>query len=277
VHFVYLVIDDLNADESELARLTGRGQQIVGPNDRFEVVKIEIGPGHFYESSVGGALTVAGILHAVLGKANGADVVIIGCATDPALDAARGLTDAVVIGGGEASVAMTALLGRTFGIVTIAESAIPELRSIVRRAGAEGRCVGINSIETPFAEVDAHYQKTRDIAILRAKELRDRGADAIILGCMSFGFTPLAKDVSAALGIPVVDPVRAAVAAARAQQTLGAGVSATWVSRVEETGPLRTYLDQLAKASRDSGLTGWVPPGDVTGSVLLEERTNHHA
>ena len=39
----------------------------------------------------------------------------------------------------------------------------------------------------------------------------------ILLGCLSYSFTPIAKEIGARLGLPVVDPLRAAIAVAYAR------------------------------------------------------------
>ncbi|MFF4253884.1 aspartate/glutamate racemase family protein [Streptomyces sp. NPDC001663] len=279
MRFLYLVVDDLGADETEMTRLAERGRALVGPDDVFDVTKIRIGPGYFYESVVGGALVVPGVLHAVSRHGADYDAIILGCATDPGLDAARSVTDCAVIGGGEASVVLSALVGRTFGVVTIAESAIPELRAQIRRVGAESRCVGVESIETPFADVDRKYEQALEAVTQQAVALRYRGAESIVLSCMSFGFTAMAKDVSALIGIPVIDPVRAAVAAGRAQATIGARVSRQAVPRLENPGFLHDYLDRLAQLSLDSGLTGYAPdlPETETETMPAQSRKDRHA
>lgn len=277
MRFLYLVVDDLNAGAAELARLAERGRALVGPDDVFDVTRIQIGPGYFYESVVGGALVVPGVLHAVNRHGADYDAIILGCATDPGLDAARSVTDCAVIGGGEASVVLTALLGRTFGVVTIAESAIPELRAQIRRVGAESRCVGVESIEMPFADVDRKYEQARDAVAEQAISLRDRGADSIVLSCMSFGFTAMAQDVSALIEIPVVDPVRAAVAAGHAQAITGARVSRKAVPRLENPDFLQDYLGRLTQLSLDSGLTGYTPGLPETESMPAQSRKDSHA
>ncbi len=82
----------------------------------------------------------------------------------------------------------------------------------------------------------------------RAGPLLRRGAQAIVLGCMSFGFHPFARELSQRLGVPVVDALRAGIAAAYACTLLGVGPSAAAHPPLDEPERLAAYLADLRGA-----------------------------
>ena len=81
-----------------------------------------------------------------------------------------------------------------------------------------------------------------------ARCLIDQGADAIVLGCMSFGFYPFADELAARLGVPVLDPVRSGIAAAAAMSALGMRHSARWLPPVRDQDSMNEFLGRLASA-----------------------------
>lgn len=260
MRFLYLVVDDLNADAQELKRLTEVGKRRVGPQNEFEVQVIPIGPGYFYESSVGATLAAPGVLAATLTASDpgrDVDAVLLGCMTDPGLDAARSITDLRVLGTGGSSIELAGLLASSYGVVTIMESAIPELWKLVNRTSSAATCVGMSSIEIPFNELHKQTDLVLDRVTQESHLLLEHGAEAIVLGCASFGFVPVAEPLSKALGVPVIDPLRAAIACARAQETLAMGPSRRLIPLVQDTRQVEGYLRQLVQASDQHRLHGW--------------------
>jgi hypothetical protein len=86
--------------------------------------------------------------------------------------------------------------------------------------------------------------KTLDLLVREGRRLVDRGADVLILGCISLGLGPFTAELSDALQIPVINPVRAAIAAAQVFQTVGPPVG----GRPEDYGQLRSYLPAVERS-----------------------------
>jgi hypothetical protein len=63
---------------------------------------------------------------------------------------------------------------------------------------------------------------------------------------MSFGFYPFAKQLQDRVGVPVIDPLRAGVAAASAMLALGVLPSARAFPRIGDPQPLVRFLSSLA-------------------------------
>ncbi|MEV5301464.1 aspartate/glutamate racemase family protein [Amycolatopsis methanolica] len=156
-------------------------------------------------------------------EADGADAIILGCYGDPGLDALCELTErAILVGPGAASAHLATMLGHRFGVVTVADGVVHPIRRLVADAGLTGSLAGIAVVDVPVLELGTD----REASALRAAEagrtLVDRdGADVLVLGCMSMAFLELDADLQAKLGVPVVNPVKAALAIAHARAQFG--------------------------------------------------------
>lgn len=142
-------------------------------------------------------------------KATPADAYIIGCFSDPGLYLCRSELAAPVVGIAEAAYAEAASFGCKFGIVSIVGASIPRHLRQVRAQGLEASLAGDRSLDLGVAGL-ANPDTALPRIIEIGKELRDQdGASALVLGCASMGvYRP---QIEAALGLPVVDPVQAAL------------------------------------------------------------------
>jgi allantoin racemase len=249
MRLAYIVVDDIAPDAAELERLTRAGQKLMPGDGTFHVIPPGFGPTVYYESAVGAALCVPALLHNVAERQGNCDAMLIGCFLDPGLRAAREISNVPVYGGGEASMLLCQFLARRFGIVTIEDSNIPEISEYVTSMHLADRCVGINSVSMPYYTLVRDIGETLQRLEDRALPLLNAGAEAIILGCMSFGFHPFADELAARLGVPVLDPVRSGIAAATAMSVLGMRPSTRWLPPVQDQGSMNEFLARLASAS----------------------------
>ena len=141
---------------------------------------------------------------ALAAERDGFDAVCLYCFSDPAIDACRECLTIPVVGGGQASVLVAAMLGRSFSILTTSPRRVAQKRAFVRTTGVDAsrlasvRAVEFQSGERPDAAVVAALAE-------QAKRcVDDDGADVVVLGCM--GFVGMAPEVAARTGVPVVDP-----------------------------------------------------------------------
>lgn len=246
MRLLYVIVDELAVTEQQIAEYTAQGRRLCPAGDIFDVTPIAFGPRRFYESAVGSALCVPALLDAVHTVGSAYDAVIIGCFADPGLRAAREVSRVPVIGGGESAILFSQLVSRRFGIVTIEDSVVPELGEYVAALGLEARCVGINAVQMPFFTLVAEPHVTLARVEARAAALLDAGAESIVLGCMSFGFHPFAAQLSSRLGVPVLDGVRCAVAAAHVLDTVGVRHSAKWLPPLENPEAMLDFLGRFA-------------------------------
>ena len=144
------------------------------------------------------------------GQSQHVDGHIIACFGDPALDAARELTDAPVIGIAEAAFHMATLIATKFSIVTTLKRTKIIAEHLLHQYGYSHKCEKIHCIDLPVLDLEKNEKETYDKLLetcLRAKE--NDGIGAIVLGCG--GMSKHVESISKQLNIPVIDGVTAAV------------------------------------------------------------------
>ena len=154
------------------------------------------------------------ILDTIRREDNRTDLFAIACASDPGLPAAREATRKPVIGIFSAAVAHALTLAERFGVIALARASVQRHALGLRQMGVESRLAA----EIPMdVDMDALLdpQATRAAMQRTARDLVDRGAQTIILGCAGMAHHRAA--VEDAAGVPVVEPCQAAAGAALAR------------------------------------------------------------
>lgn len=135
------------------------------------------------------------------------------CFSDPGLAELRRATNKPVFGIAECAYRRAAADGRRFGVVSILESSIPRHRRYVDVLGLAPSLAGDRPVGLGVTALGDDGDETLARLIGVGQHLRDRdGAEVIVLGCA--GMTAHREALRKALGLPVIDPVRAAVEAA---------------------------------------------------------------
>ncbi|MGH7946627.1 MAG: aspartate/glutamate racemase family protein [Opitutaceae bacterium] len=174
------------------------------------------------ESTAEEFLCVGSMLSALSSRDDVPDAVILGCFGDPGLAALRETFDYPVIGPLESSFHLAAQLGQRVGIVTVLDSLEPLMTTLVRSMGETTNYAGCAAVDIPVLELRKQPQMLVERAVGAARPLvKEKGADAIVLGCMSMSFLDLAAPISDELGIPVVNPARCALKTAEVWVSLG--------------------------------------------------------
>jgi allantoin racemase len=161
------------------------------------------------------ALAVPAVLALAEAEADHWDAIIIACHGDPGLDALRERLLNPVIGIGEASFLAACAVGRRFSVLSLLPRLIPKKREQVRRAGLADRLASVRALGV--GAVESYEGRDRLMDRYRAEgraAVREDGADCLVLGCA--GMVGVAEELQAYLGVPVVDPVVAAVKLAEA-------------------------------------------------------------
>lgn len=146
-----------------------------------------------------------GILEMALAAERDAfDAVCLYCFNDPAIDACRERLTIPVVGGGQASILVAAMLGRSFSILTTSPRRVSQKRAFVRSTGVDAsRLASVRAVPLPPGE-----RRGVTLAAALAEQAKrcadDDGADVVVLGCMDFA--GMAPEASARAGVPVVDP-----------------------------------------------------------------------
>lgn len=203
----------MTAKIEECARaVAGADVSVTGFTSEFGRESIE---SHYDE-----ALSVPGVLKAIQrGEREGIDGYVIACFGDPGLDAAREIASGPVIGIAEAAMHTASHLGRGFSVVTTLKRTIGRATELAERYGMQRFCCGIHACEIPVLELDTDPDARKVITEACRDAVEEDGSDAVVLGCA--GMADMCSDISAELGIPVVDGVTAATLTVRSLVTMG--------------------------------------------------------
>ncbi len=145
--------------------------------------------------------TAPGMMALVQENQDTCDAFIVACHCDPNLDVLKEITDKPVIGIGQASMQMAAMLGHRFSVVSTAEHSIPNKEALVRKYHLAGQLASVRA-PSPGMEDAPDEEKYLDAA---RRALAEDGAEVIVLGCA--GMTGLDKRLQQELGAPVLDGV----------------------------------------------------------------------
>lgn len=166
------------------------------------------------------ALAVPGLLAEIArAEMERADAAIVACFDDTGLDAARALAAIPVVGLCEAALATASFIAPRFAVVTTLPRSVVPIEALAARYGMAARC-RVHAADVPVLALEDPKSGAADR--LRGKigeALADPQCGAIVLGCA--GMAELARELSDEFGVPVVEPVGAAVKQCEALVGLG--------------------------------------------------------
>lgn len=202
--------------------------EIVAVNPKSGPVSIE---GYYDE-----AMSLPGLLQTVAEHPQ-ADAIVIACFDDTGLDAVRCMTDAPVIGIGEAGFHAASIIANKFSVVTTLSRSIPAIEHNLVRYGLASRCAKVRASEVPVLDLEHKTSVAcSKISAEIARAIEEDRAEAIVLGCA--GMTDLAASLAADHGLPVIDGVAAAVAIAEGLVRIGLKTSSRggYASPIDKSG-----------------------------------------
>jgi len=160
------------------------------------------------------------IVRAIEAERNGADAIIIDCMGDPGLKPAREVVRIPVLGPGETSMHLAAMLGQKFSIVTVLESVRPMLVNAAKVYGVYEKLASVLVVDIPVLELEQRLAEVQQALAKKAQDAIERdGADVIVLGCTGFLGCAAAIEqhlLAAGHDVPVIDPIPATVCVAEA-------------------------------------------------------------
>lgn len=191
-----------------------------GPGLTFSHVALERGPSSI-EGEYDHVIAAPDVVRrAVESEADGVDAIVIDCMGDPGLQAARERVSIPVVGPGEASMHLAAMLAHRFAIVTILEAVRPMLGNLARVYGVADKLAAIRVVDMPVLELtERRVEVIERLTENAVRCIEDNHAGVIVLGCT--GFFGCADAIAAALAergliVPVIDPIPAAACVAEA-------------------------------------------------------------
>lgn len=197
----------------------------VFPQLHLSQVGLDAGPVSI-EGSFDEALCAPGVAQRCIEAAReGVDQIIIDCMGDPGLEAAREAVSTCVLGSCETTLHVAAMLGHKFSVVTILDRVRPLLERRALLYGVREKLASVHAVNVPVLEIGIDEDALASALLERARLAIERDhADTIVLGCT--GFLGLSQRLSSALReagyeVPVLDPLRTAVATAVSLGGLG--------------------------------------------------------
>jgi len=120
----------------------------------------------------------------------------------------------------EAAASTAMYVGRSYSVVTTLDRTVPLIEDRLLLAGMMERCASVRSSGLGVLELEADPERAVEAIVAEAERaVRDDRAEVIVLGCG--GMAELKNRVVERCGVPVVDGVQAAVAAAEGLVQLG--------------------------------------------------------
>jgi len=211
---------------------------------------------HSVESLVDEAYNAPFILEQVVKACKeGYDAIVIDCACDPILDAAREVSNVPVVGPRNASLHIALTLGTRFSIITVQGDSLKRcMEAGVRKEGLESFCASVRYLTLPVLDIakrPADAQK--ELLELSRQVVEEDGANVIVLGCTALSHEIDLKPIVQEVSVPILDPF--IVAIKMAQLLIESGLSHSKVAYplpplkdVNEAPSLKGAFDGLLKS-----------------------------
>jgi len=181
-------------------------------SDGPEIVCVSLTQGPFGIESQADVESVKLPLRNMVSERKDIAAFVIACYSDPGLQVCREATASPVFGIQECGVLAAMAQGDRFGVIALQERSVRRHLLYLRQMGVMGRFAKERAANLSVEEC-ASDTKTFDKLCTVAQQLRDEDqADTIILGCA--GMASHRSTLESRIGIPVIDPVQAAVSMA---------------------------------------------------------------
>lgn len=153
----------------------------------------------------------------VKAEKDGCDAIVIDCACDPILDAAREISTVPVVAPRNSALHVALTLGTKFSIITVqGQSLLKCMEAGVRKEGLESFCTSVHYLTMPVLDI-AKKPKEAQKALLKLceKAIAEDGADVIVLGCTALSHEIDLDAIMKETGVPVLDPWTIAIGMAQ--------------------------------------------------------------
>lgn len=187
------------------------GRRLAMSTDEVQLVVVNIphGPDSM-ESAYDEAIAAPYILQQVVSaETEGCDAVVIDCAADPALRAAREISELPVVSAGEASYHAAMMVAGKFSVITVLPTTANEISDHLRMYELSSRVASVRSANVPVLALEDEQEAEEHLYAAARKAIDEDGAQAIVLGCT--GMMAMRDSLEKRLGVPVIEPYLAAI------------------------------------------------------------------
>lgn len=199
-----LALINPNTSEQHTTEMVAAAAAVLSDGAEVQGLTAPRGPSSI-ETAAEEVIAAAEVLELVRGHRD-ADAYLIACFSDPAVEAARELTDAPVVGIGESAYRAVLMLARRFAVITTLARGVPEIENGMVGLGVEHACVGVLPLEIPVAEQGAEFGATNEaIVVAGLRAVQELGAEALVLACG--GMAQAEAIVRERVGVPATNGV----------------------------------------------------------------------
>ncbi len=183
-------------------------ESFASPDVQIEVKSLPKGP-KSVETAKAYAEVVPLVLEMIERYKNEYEGFISNCFLDPGVNLAKAITKKPVVGPCRASLTIASYMTKNIGIVTVGNEGLWMIKECVEGLGYGKYLVDIKGTSFGVLGIDEDRERTISELTAKAKELKDMGAEVVILGCT--GLAGLAETVQEKAKIPVIDPAGASI------------------------------------------------------------------
>jgi allantoin racemase len=199
-----LALINPNTSEQHTTEMAAAASAVLPDGAEVEALTAPRGPSSI-ETAAEEVIAAAEVLELVRGHPQ-VDAYLIACFSDPAVEAARELTDAPVVGIGEAAYRAVLMLARRFAVITTLARGVPDIENGMVALGVRHECVGVLSLGIPVAEQGAEFGATNEAIVAAGQHaVRTLGAEALVLACG--GMAQVEAIVRQRVGVPATNGV----------------------------------------------------------------------
>lgn len=139
-------------------------------------------------------------------EALGVEVIVVSCAADPGVAMARKVVGIPVVGAGTAGAVVARAYWKPVGVLTLNGEVPRPMREIL----GDGLLHASSWPRGVRTALDLPTEEGRRAILEAGRELKELGSEVILLGCTGMTALGVARDLSRALRLPVVDPLLSA-------------------------------------------------------------------
>lgn len=214
------VIPGIGLTSEEEERRKNIANKIV-ENSIVEIVRVDSGP-LTIENCVEEAFAASSYLSKIYSLQNSYDAFVVGCFGDPGLRAAKELISKLVVGPAESTLHLAAQLADEFIVVSPLESTVILTKHMIKSYDFTEKVTAVIPANIPVVKfIENREEASRILAEIIIKSVKEKGGDAVVLGCMSMGYALVDELLSEKIDLPVINPVKVSLKTAEMLLSLG--------------------------------------------------------
>ncbi len=199
-----LALINPNTTEQHTTEMAAAATAVLPGGAEVKALTAQRGPSSI-ETAAEEVIAAAEVLQLVRDH-RGVDAYLIACFSDPAVEAARELTDAPVVGIGESAYRAVLMLARRFAVITTLPRGVPDIEDGMASLGVRHKCVGVLSLGIPVSEQGGEFGETNEAIVAAGQRaVQDLGAEALVLACG--GMAQVEAIVRERVGVPATNGV----------------------------------------------------------------------